>query len=175
MLTRVKWSTSPGLRQADDGVDQERPAALGGRALRQLLVAPVHRVARLERDDVRVAERREALAHLPRRQAQLAEVDVLRQAQDAQRPRDAARPPPLHLADERVRRVGLAEDALGLAPAVPREDLLDRQHGQDLVLRVAQGDLGAGRRPGRRPARASVTGIGHSVPDARRISSRTRS
>ena len=163
------------LRQADGGVDQQRPVALGRRPLRQLLVAAVHRVSRLEGDDVRSAQRGEARAHFLGRQAQLVEVDVLRQTQNAERARHAAPPPTFHLADEGVRRVGFAEHARRFAVSVPFVDLADRQDGEDLVLRVAEGDLLGRATAGMSSGTVSVTGIGQRVPSARRISSRTRS
>ena len=71
-----------GLGHADDRVDQQPAADLLGRALGQLLVGAVQRVAGLEGDDLRPAERLEVLAQLGRGPAQLDEV-VVRRGADA--------------------------------------------------------------------------------------------
>ena len=72
--------------------------------------------------------------------------------------------------------VGGAEHRLRLAPPVGLEDRLDG-HGRDQeALRVAQADALAGAHAvGELAATSSVTGIGQSVPSARRIRSSTGS
>jgi hypothetical protein len=51
-----------GLRHADDGMNQQVCFDVLRSAKRELLVRPVHRVARLERDDAAPAELLESIA-----------------------------------------------------------------------------------------------------------------
>ena len=73
-----------GSRQTDAGVQQQRAIDRRQRALGELLVNAVQRVARLEGDDVVVPGAAESLTHLCWREAQLAEVVARRQAEDLQ-------------------------------------------------------------------------------------------
>ena len=59
-----------GLGHADDRMDQQVRLDVARRPERQLLVRAVHRVARLERDDLAPAELAETAAQLGRRVAQ---------------------------------------------------------------------------------------------------------
>ena len=73
-----------GSRQTDAGVQQQRAIDRRQRALGELLVNAVQRVARLEGDDVAVPGSAESLTRLSWREAQLAEVVAGRQAQHLQ-------------------------------------------------------------------------------------------
>ena len=127
------------LRHADRGMQQQHAVHLLGRALGQLLVDPVQRVAGLEGHHVGAAERGQPRARLGRRQAQLLEVVVRGEREHFEAARHVEGAPALHLGHQRVAGVQRAERALGGGGAVPLVDLLDREHRQDLVARVPQG------------------------------------
>src|SRR5690606_23983257 len=96
------------------------------RAERQLEMRAVHRVAGLEGDDLAPAELPEALPHLARRVAQMLEVVMRRGFDTAQLTADVHRMRLAHqIADGRMRLVGRAEDALGLADLVGPVDVRD--------------------------------------------------
>jgi hypothetical protein len=129
-------------------VEQQHTIDLVDRPLGQLLMDTVERVARLEGDDVLAARLRQNLPYLGRGAAQLAEVVVPGKLQHPQRAGGVEAAPARHLVHERVLRILRAEDALGQLGWVPGVELLDRHDRQEVVHRVAQGDVGADLQPG---------------------------
>jgi hypothetical protein len=123
-------------------MEQQHPVhALSG-TLGQLFVGAVERVAGLEGDHVGSAELRQAGAGLGRREAQLLKVVVPRELEHAQPAGQVEPAPAMHLGHQRVAGVGGGEDLARDRVAVPGVDLFEGQHGQQLVLGVAQGHVG---------------------------------
>src|ERR1051326_2981837 len=94
----------------------------------------MHRIARLECNDVVATERLEQRAHLARRAAQLAEIARRGDVDHSQRTADRAASPTRHLCNERMSRVVRAENAQRFVIAAI-ENLFDLHDGEDLVAR----------------------------------------
>ena len=135
-----------GLRHADHGMNQEVGFDLLRRAQRQLLMRPVHRVARLERHDAHPPQLGELGPQLLRRVPQQPVVVVRHGPHAGQRAADVVRLRPLEeVRHGRVLWVGGAEDRLGLGPPFGPPDVLDLQRRQHDALGIAQGQARSGR------------------------------
>ncbi len=129
----------------DHWVDQEvRLGDLGG-ALGQLLMRPVHRIARLEGDHPLPAPAGEFGAQVLGVVAQLGKIVLHRRGDAGERTAEVDGVGPVEqIVDARMRLVGRAEDGRGLASPVRLEDRL-HGHGRDQeALRIAQPDALAG-------------------------------
>jgi hypothetical protein len=156
------------LRVADERVD-EQPVDRLERDLRQVLVRAVDRVPGLEADHAAPAALGERRAGLGGVERELRELGL-----GPLEHRHLAGEVPVVLREQaghaRVRVVGRAEAALGLALLVVLVDLLDVEHGEQAPRLVGQGDAIAGRwgrhreADGQRPRQAARKA--HLVDDA---------
>ena len=127
-----------GLGDADDRVDQEPAADLLGRALGQLFVGAVQRVAGLEGDHLRPAERLEVLAKLGGGPPQLGEIVVGRGPQHLEPAGRVMARLAVEIGDRGMLGVGRAVGAPGLGLLVELVDLLDVQEGEEVAVDVAE-------------------------------------
>ena len=133
------------LRHPHHRVNQQVGLDLLRRAQRQLLVRPVHRVARLERNDARPPQLGELGPQLRRGVAQEPVVVVRDGLHAGQRAADVVRLRPLEqVRHARMLRVRRAEDGLGLGLPIGPPDILDLQRRQHDAFGVAQRQAGAG-------------------------------
>ena len=130
------------LRHADDRLDQQVRLDVLRRAERELLVRAMHRVARLERDDLAPAELLEAVAHLLRRVAQVLEVVVARRLDAAELAAEVDVVAAAHeIAHAGMRLVVRAEHGLRLERLVGAIDARDLHRRDQHAFAVAQRDL----------------------------------
>ena len=127
------------LGDAHDRMDQQAAADLLGRALGQLLVGPVERVAGLEGDDLRPTLVLEVLAKLLGRPAKLGEVVVRRDADHFEAAGGVLAGLALEVGDGGVLDIGRAVRPLGLDLLVEGIELLDVEEGQQVAVDVAEG------------------------------------
>ncbi len=130
-----------GLGHANHRVQQQHAIDALGRALGQLLVGPVQRVARLEGHHILSAKRLQPGARLGRSHAQILKIIARRQLDHLKATRDIQLAPAVHLGHQRVPEVERAKGFLRHLFQIPGVDLLDRHHRQQLVLGVAQRDI----------------------------------
>ena len=137
-----------GLGHADRRVQQQHAVDRVDGALGQLLVHAVQRVARLERDHILAPGLGQHLARLRRRAAQLLKVIVPRESAALGWARSVQPAPAGHLVDQRMFRILGAEHALRQIGRIPGIELVDRHDREQIVHRIAQGDVCADPQPG---------------------------
>ncbi len=144
----------PRLGHAHHRVDQQVRFDLTRRQLRDLLVRPVHRVARLERDHFAPAELLEAGTHLRRALAQVLEIVMGRRLDAGQLAADVHGT--RHIIEKMHRRVlliGGAEHTLRFGRLVRRPDVADLEGGENDAFEITQGHLVARLEFGRKLVR----------------------
>ena len=103
----------------------------------------VQGIARLEGDDIVMAVTFQDGARFGRRSAKLGEIQMRRKPKHPQLPGDIDFAPAMHLSYDRVARIILAKDLGRHLFQVPFVSIFDSQYGENVILAVAQRDVGA--------------------------------